>query len=602
MTHRTAEEILGSVPLERFEALRERLVEWALLAESSRALEILALLATDGAHDYNELWENISQGSSVVLNISWAYRLAKVAALLPNATNGRELAEALFSQCMDDLLAGKGKSAYLKLLAELRMTLGDWQGAREVIFNTRIKETYSGYLTADVTNPYTSDTHDIKSWLRRFNRLMNDFHLAPIILDGQTIEPFNQLSTKVLEKVNHKPMVSVILTVFNPSDEDLLNSVNSILRQTWDNLELLVINDCSSNINPTLLEIVQGLDKRVKIIDLPANGGTYIARNLGILAARGEFVAGQDADDWSHPERLRHQIEVMLNDSNCVGVDTRSNRLSDNLNRSKLGHGPDRRCEASLMFRRSDAVAVGGYLPIRKGADSEFRLRLEKWSGRAVASVKLPLYFTRLSEQSLSRSDFRPGWSHQSRRAFYGAFSYWHKTSDARELQIRALEGDLTLPFCGIPDKISGKKSDTKVEYCFLADWRGVKSETINQVAKVATVHEVAIMHVDAPFTQYDGDGRELVCSLQKLINDGRIARVFHDGDVRCNHFVVLEPIAVQLTPEVVSSVRADKLTVLSVGDECLQQPFDRDIVSEYLKSWQGCVVWSDGDIDKLMS
>lgn len=584
MTHPTQTDILGGVPIETFDNLKDRIVDWTLLSESEVAPDILALLATHGRHDYAELGHLLEHGEIDQLDVSWSYRLAKVAALLPDVPNGVAFAEALLSFHLEDLMAGKGKAALLKLLAELRMTLGDWPGARKLINNTRIEHSYHGYLLADVNNPFISDADDEIKWLELFNNPLKESGISRVKLKQGSGVPFNRLSGRTLRPKRKGPLVSVILTVFNPDSADFLAAARSILNQTWQNLELLIVDDCSSEIEPDLLNGLALEDDRVRLIKLRSNGGTYIARNFGILAARGEYVTGQDADDWSHPERINEQMNVILEDPSIIGVDVRSNRMSDSLFRSKLGHGPDRRCEVSLLFRRSDAIALGGYLPIRKAADSEFRLRLEAWSHKEVQQIRKPLYFTRLSAGSLSRSDFRPGWSHQTRRAFFSSFSFWHQNAPEKELAINATEGDMNLSIHGIPQRISGRETRINAEVCFVADWRKPRDDYIQEVLDAAEQHQVAIMHVDAVFATFD-EPRRITPHLQALLNCGTLTRIFPDSNSVIDRLVILDPTIVQYTPHAFASLTTQSVSISSSNDSTT---FDRNIVTKILKSILG--------------
>lgn len=581
MSHPTIEEILGEVPLSRFEGLKDSLVTWALLAESYQSLDILAYITSKETLDYDQFQQALLSGKDIDFRVDWAYRLAKVAALLPHAPNGLEFAEALFTACMEDLTAGKGKSAHLKLLAELRMSLGDYAGALQLIDSTRIKDIYHGYLRADCINPFIVEDKDINAWLDAFNRPLKELGMSSVKLSEEhTNRAFSRLRGRKLKHYDGGPLVSVILTVFNPCAEDLLTSVRSITNQTWTNLEILVINDASTEIEEGLLDRVANLDSRIRVINLPRNGGTYVARNFGVLAARGKYITGQDADDWSHPERIYRQIKAFEANPDSIGVDTRANRMTDELKRSALGQNPDRRCEVSLLFRRRDAVAIGGYLPIRKGADSEFRLRLEKWAGRKVESLNLPLYFTRLSSGSLSRSDFRTGWSHQARRSFYSAFSHWLEGCSHEELPIKALEGTVDFPFSDLPERLSGCPEDRRSNrICILSDWREVPP-LVTELLKQARPRAVSILHLDSPYVVAK-EPRKIAPGIQALLNCGHINRVYCDEENAFDELIVLDPELAQFS---VGSLQKTQPSVIQIVElNASPAGYDRQIVDSNL-------------------
>lgn len=96
------------------------------------------------------------------------------------------------------------------------------------------------------------------------------------------------------------PKVSVIVPVYN-AEKYLQECVDSILRQTLADLELILVDDGSTDSSPALCDWYAEQDARVKVIHKP-NGRAASARNAGIRAASGDYVAFVDSDDWVSPE------------------------------------------------------------------------------------------------------------------------------------------------------------------------------------------------------------------------------------------------------------------------------------------------------------
>src|SRR5699024_9393666 len=250
---------------------------------------------------------------------------------------------------------------------------------------------YHGYLRTDMLNPFTSgkDAY-FDEWLRGFNAPFTARQISPVFVDRRAVTPFDGLTATVPPASVDGPLVSVIVTTFNPDPIEIRTAVNSILKQTWRNLEVLLVDDHSSEEATGTLEVLAATDSRIRLIRLPTNGGTYRARNAGIHAAKGKYLTGQDTDDWSHPERIETQVMQMEENPKLIGVTTAANRTNDLLVKMAPGHNPHRKCEVSLMLRVEDARAIGGYLPVRKAADSEFRERLEAWSGTTTQLIDVP--------------------------------------------------------------------------------------------------------------------------------------------------------------------------------------------------------------------
>lgn len=102
------------------------------------------------------------------------------------------------------------------------------------------------------------------------------------------------------------PRVSVVTTVYN-GESYFDRAIPGILRQTYDDFELIVVDDGSVDRTPELLREIAATDSRIRVFS-PGRLGAAAAYNYGTAQARGEFVARQDFDDTSYPDRLRLQV------------------------------------------------------------------------------------------------------------------------------------------------------------------------------------------------------------------------------------------------------------------------------------------------------
>ena len=103
-------------------------------------------------------------------------------------------------------------------------------------------------------------------------------------------------------------MISVIIPTYNRAGT-ILRSVNSVLNQTYEDLELIIIDDGSTDNTKKLIEEIE--DDRIRYIYLGANGGASNARNVGVSYALGEWIAFQDSDDAWRPEKLEKQMQLV---------------------------------------------------------------------------------------------------------------------------------------------------------------------------------------------------------------------------------------------------------------------------------------------------
>jgi glycosyltransferase involved in cell wall biosynthesis len=114
------------------------------------------------------------------------------------------------------------------------------------------------------------------------------------------------------------PKVSVLMPVYN-ADKYLEKAVESILNQTFENFEFIIINDDTAEKTRNCLNIYSDLDKRIKVYHQERKG-LVSSLNLGITLAQGEFIARMDADDISYPDRLEKQINFMELNPSCSVV------------------------------------------------------------------------------------------------------------------------------------------------------------------------------------------------------------------------------------------------------------------------------------------
>ena len=114
------------------------------------------------------------------------------------------------------------------------------------------------------------------------------------------------------------PKVSVIIPAYNV-EGFVRRCVESVLRQTLKNFELLVVDDGSSDRTGALLDSMAERDIRISVFHVE-NGGAPAARNFALDRARGTYVCFMDADDWAEPSMLENMVALMENNNLELGV------------------------------------------------------------------------------------------------------------------------------------------------------------------------------------------------------------------------------------------------------------------------------------------
>lgn len=565
--------------LARFRRLGLRADAWALSSESTIAKELYSTVASGGRKTFADLQQAVTNDDLSEWDPYWVTRLARVIALQPSVHEYHEFAFDVLRKLVPTLTKDRSTLPLRKALCELLFSRSQFNGALGLLeADEDLRGMYHGYLEADILNPYVNEyAVDFDSWLGRFNRPFSASNIQPLEVDNSSKTPFDGLSARVSGRPEHGPLVTVILTTYNPDIVELTTSLRSILNQSWRNIEVLLIDDCSEIASYRAVQAVSTMDERVRLIRAEANGGTYRARNLGILNASGKYITGQDTDDWSHPERISRQAKYMEANPAAVGVTIAANRTDNNLVRTSLGHNPERRCEVSLMVRRETALAVGGYLPVRKAADSEFRERIEVVFNSPVERIDEPLYMIRMSPGSLSRADFRPGWSHHARRGFWGAYKYWHGQASVDALRLDQSNPPLEVTVAA-PSRIAGREWPLPERYdlCIVSDWRGSDSEhraALDELyALIGSNLSISILHLDTPWVGVR-ESRALAGEVQKLLNEGVIDRIYLDDRVEIDLLLVRDPSTVDYACR-----RKSNLTARSVAMVAYDTSKDADL------------------------
>ncbi|RWO52671.1 glycosyltransferase family 2 protein [Mesorhizobium sp.] len=113
-------------------------------------------------------------------------------------------------------------------------------------------------------------------------------------------------------------LVSVVIPVHNGCGF-VENAVRCAAEQTWPSIEIIVVDDGSTDATASVVRECAARDKRVRLIH-QANGGVAVARNAGIASAQGDYVAFLDADDLWHREKISKQMEVMQRGGADIGI------------------------------------------------------------------------------------------------------------------------------------------------------------------------------------------------------------------------------------------------------------------------------------------
>ncbi len=406
--------------------------------------DLVALMASHGELQYGDVLALVrgvlsadrdAEEAATALD---AYALSSLMRTVAGQHAGGPLMEADFAEAADLARAAKMlqgdvtfSTTAARIEGQVNLACRRFDHVEQMLAEDDLSDDTAWLLSTELAHPANGlpgASH--YAWLKLFNRRFEQFGMLPITLAEGPGEPFDRVTVDVPNerRIPDGPLVTVIMSTFKP-DRSFRTAVQSLIDQTWQNLEILVIDDCSPEEHDDVLAEVTGLDPRIELIRMPVNGGTYRIRNEGIRRSRGEFITFQDSDDWAHPERIARQITPLLDQPGLMATHCRCVRVFPNLSTLNVGMNSFRRCAPSTMFRKDVVIAaMGGYDETRKEADNEFHERLRVVFGEdANLDLRDVMVLYQLTPDSLSRDEYRFAWQHGARAGYIQARRYWHR-------------------------------------------------------------------------------------------------------------------------------------------------------------------------------
>ncbi len=203
------------------------------------------------------------------------------------------------------------------------------------------------------------------------------------------------------------PLISVNMPAYN-AGPFVAEAVESVLSQTLDDLQLVVVDDGSTDQTPSIVRRIAERDGRVRLISRP-NTGVVGARNDALRISEGEFVAVLDADDVARPDRLERQVAYLRDHPECVAVGSRAliidadgdpldywfpKRDHEEIDAVNLANDQGAAlCHSSVTMRRSVVASLGGYRePYATTEDLDLWLRLAEVGQLATLDEPLVSY------------------------------------------------------------------------------------------------------------------------------------------------------------------------------------------------------------------
>lgn len=205
----------------------------------------------------------------------------------------------------------------------------------------------------------------------------------------------------------HPEKVSIIMPAFNAKDT-ISEAIASALNGTHRNLEILVIDDGSTDGTENIVTDMAGKDQRIKYYKNPKNLGAYKSRNLMLEAATGQYIAFLDSDDTWEPNKLEECLKMLKQHPEVKSVGHALRYLDKRGN--KVGYIPTYPTTqeelqevqekgalpwvfpTALVVEREAILEIGGFLDWKVAADTEFMARLAQKHGMLATKMSLGNY------------------------------------------------------------------------------------------------------------------------------------------------------------------------------------------------------------------
>ena len=232
------------------------------------------------------------------------------------------------------------------------------------------------------------------------NNYLQEYSLEPFV-DSEF--PWKLLDFDLKGAPENKYLVSIIVPAYN-AENTIKKAIESLIHQSYKNIEIIIINDGSTDKTLEIINEIAKKDNRIRVINNKVNFGVYRSRNLALKYCHGELITTHDADDISHPRKIEIQTKPFNSNCNIIGTISYWIRF-DSKGKLNFSRGlPLLRLNiSSFMLRKRTISEIGGWQENRFGADTEFFERCSmKFGSNRILKIKKPLAFGLFRENSLT--------------------------------------------------------------------------------------------------------------------------------------------------------------------------------------------------------
>ncbi|MCD8501690.1 MAG: glycosyltransferase family 2 protein [Bacillaceae bacterium] len=409
------------------------------------------------------------------------------------------------------------------------------------------------------------------------------YNVAQVKLKEENDRPFydrlNTVNVRTDSETRNEPKVSIIIPVYN-AEEVIETSIQSMLAQTWKNIEVLVVDDCSTDQTIAVVEKIVKQDSRVQLLKAKKNGGAYVARNLALQVATGEFVTINDADDWSHPEKIETQVKHLIANPKVIGNFSQQARATEELKfyrRGKPGIYIFSNMSSFMVRRKPVMEKVGYWDCVRFAGDSEFLKRVKHVFGeRAIVELPTaPLSFQRQSVTSLTaHSAFGfPGYFMGVRKEYAEAHEYYHENNSQNLMYSFPQENrPFPIPEPMWPDREPKPNGRRTFDVIIASEFRLLGGTNMSNLEEIKSQKRLGLKTGLVQMSRYDLNSVEKVNpKIRELVDGDQVQMVVYGENVSCDVLIVRHPPVLQDWQQYLPNIDAKHVIVI------VNQPPKRD-------------------------
>ncbi|MGA0545068.1 glycosyltransferase [Brevundimonas sp. VNH65] len=408
---------------------------------------------------------------------------------------------------------------------------------------------------------------DFEGWTASINRYLAGQGLAPIMLDMSRPQLVDRFSCREVSRRTGGPLVTVLMPAFNAADT-VMGAAGSILAQSWSNLELIIIDDASSDATWQRLQALAQTDPRVRILRNAENVGPYVSKNLGLRLARGQYVTGHDADDWAHPQRIERQVGFLqeAGEPFCLTGMLRLDADMKVTRFAKIGRncfdGVGSAAFISLMIERRWLQGVYGFWDeLRFGGDSELIHRIETVEARIIPRLpEFAMFAIDMPDGLTNHPDhgYAPGRPSAVRKSNRSKAARWHSSLDRSTAYLPfphrprkyPAEPESLNPHAKVAANLAvatespAPERQLKAQVCIVTHLNFTGGNTSTTLEEIRVLRaggvDIKVVHCPVAFSLKNGDHFDI---SDKFREHAEIIRHWWDVDgIECDDLIVRHP------------------------------------------------------------